>query len=102
MNRVAHRLYPNTICGVVFQNQGWRNRCQFSFACDGIPEVTSDRASWEQANAIAKAVVSGELYLPEVANATHYHATYVYPDWAPKLKKLTKIGMHVFYRFKKA
>lgn len=101
MNRVAHRLYPKTICGVVFQNQHWRNRCQFSFACDGIPEVVTERKSWAQAQEIAKGIVKGELYLTEVANATHYHASYVYPDWAPRLKKVTKIGLHVFYRFKR-
>ncbi|MEQ1771383.1 MAG: cell wall hydrolase [Devosia sp.] len=102
MNRVAHRLYPDTICGVVFQNQSMRNACQFSFACDGIPETVTDKKSWEQADKIARGVIDGTLYLPEVEKATHYHATYVYPDWAPKLKKVTKIGHHVFYKFKKA
>lgn len=102
MNRVAHRLYPSTICGVVFQNQSWRNRCQFSFACDGIPETVNDRKSWAQAQEIAKGIAKGDLYLTEVANATHYHASYVYPHWAPKLKKVTKIGLHIFYKFKRA
>jgi spore germination cell wall hydrolase CwlJ-like protein len=100
MNRVAHRLYPDTICGVVFQNQQKRNACQFSFACDGRPETVNDQKSWKQAEEIALGVTSGALYLPEVANSTHYHATYVYPYWAPKLKKMAKIGLHVFYRFK--
>src|SRR5215217_6545414 len=43
MNRVKDHRYPNTICGVVFQNQSRRNSCQFSFACDGIPETINDR-----------------------------------------------------------
>lgn len=101
MNRVAHKLYPDTICGVVFQNQSKRNACQFSFACDGIPERIDDQASWKQAMAIAKDVVSGKEYLAEVGYSTHYHATYVYPHWAPRMKKNTKIGMHVFYQFKR-
>lgn len=101
MNRVKHRLYPNTICGVVFQNQSWRNRCQFSFACDGIPETVTDRRAWAQAMDITNKVTSGSLYLSEVANATHYHATYVYPDWAPRMKRVTRIGHHVFYRFRR-
>jgi len=100
MNRLKHRLYPKTICGVVFQGQERRNACQFSFACDGIPETVNDKKAWAQAEEIAKKVTDGELYLTEVANATHYHATYVYPDWAPRLHKITKIGLHVFYRFK--
>jgi spore germination cell wall hydrolase CwlJ-like protein len=101
MNRVAHPLYPDTICGVVFQNQNKRNACQFSFACDGIPETVNDQKSWKQAMKIAKGVVSGAEYLPEVGYATHYHATYVRPQWAPRMKKVTKIGMHVFYQFKR-
>ena len=101
MNRLAHRLYPKTICAVVFQNQHKRNACQFSFACDGIPERITDQTAWTQANKIAKDVISGSEYLPEVANATHYHATYVSPRWAPRMKKLTKIGLHVFYQFKR-
>ena len=101
MNRVAHKLYPNTICGVVFQNQSKRNACQFSFACDGIPEKVTDTKSWKQAQQIAADVVSGKEYLPEVGYATHYHATYVRPHWAPRMKKLTKIGLHVFYQFKR-
>jgi hypothetical protein len=101
MNRVAHRLYPDTICAVVFQNQNQRNACQFSFACDGIPEHVDDPKAWKQAMDIARDVISGKDYLPEVGYATHYHATYVSPHWAPRMKKVTKIGMHVFYQFKR-
>ncbi len=100
MNRIGHRLYPDTICGVVFQNQHRRNACQFSFACDGIPERVTDRAAWAQAEEIAKGVAQGSLIIPEVGKATHYHATYVYPHWAPKMRKIVKIGLHVFYEFK--
>lgn len=102
MNRLAHPLYPKTICGVVFQNASKRDACQFSFACDGRPEVVNEKKPWVQAEDIAAKVASGELYLTEVGNATHYHATYVYPDWAPRLKRVTKIGLHVFYKFKRA
>jgi hypothetical protein len=35
----------------------------------------------------------------EVGLATHYHANYVYPYWAPKLTKLRQIGTHIFYRW---
>lgn len=101
LNRVKHRLYPSTICGVVFQNQHKRNACQFSFACDGIPERVTEPKAWKQAQEIAKGVVDGTLYLSEVGYATHYHATYVYPHWAPRMKKVTKVGLHVFYQFKR-
>lgn len=99
-NRVSDYRYPDTICGVVFQNQARRNSCQFSFACDGIPETINDGQSWAQAEDIARRVTDGELYLTEVANATHYHATYVRPAWAPRMTKVTQIGLHVFYKFR--
>ena len=102
MNRLHHRLYPDTICNVVFQNQHMRNACQFSFACDGIPERVTEKKAWAQAEEIAKGVINGTLYITEVGKSTHYHATYVYPHWAPRLKRNTKIGHHIFYQFKRA
>jgi spore germination cell wall hydrolase CwlJ-like protein len=101
MNRLAHPIYPKDICQVVFQNQQMHNACQFSFACDGRPETVTDEKSWKQADEIAKGVINGSLYLPEVGKATHYHANYVYPDWAPRLKRVAKIGHHIFYQFKR-
>jgi hypothetical protein len=101
MNRLHHPIYPKDICQVVYQNQQMHNACQFSFACDGIPETINDQKSWKQADEIARGVISGSLYLTEVGKATHYHANYVYPDWAPRLKRVAKIGHHIFYQFKR-
>lgn len=101
MNRLSHPIYPKTICNVVFQNQNMRNACQFSFACDGIPERVTEPKAWAQAEEIAKGVINGTLYETDVGASTHYHATYVYPHWAPKLKKNVKIGHHIFYQFKR-
>ncbi|MBJ3784943.1 cell wall hydrolase [Devosia sediminis] len=101
LNRVKDHRYPDTICGVVFQNQNKRNACQFSFACDGIPETVTERRPWEQAEDIAAKITKGEIYLTEVGDATHYHATYVRPAWAPRMTKVTQVGLHVFYKFKR-
>ncbi|OQP86063.1 cell wall hydrolase [Rhizobium rhizosphaerae] len=98
LNRVRNPAYPKTICGVVYQNKDWYNRCQFSFACDRIPDIVWSRATWNQAHEIALAVTAGKIWLPEVGSATHYHATYVRPDWGPTMKRLTQIGKHIFYR----
>ncbi len=100
MNRVKHPLYPATICGVVFQNQSWLNRCQFSFACDGKPERVTEPKAWARAQEISQKVTSGKIYLTDVANATHYHANYVHPDWAKRMQRVTAIGTHIFYRFR--
>ena len=79
MNRVKHRLYPKTICGVVFQNQNKRNACQFSFACDGIPERVTDAKSWKQAAGDRQRRGAGQPLRDRGRPSTHYHATYVYP-----------------------
>lgn len=100
MNRVAHDNYPDTICGVVYQNQHRRNACQFSFACDGIPDRITEPAAWAKAQEITQEVLNDRIYLTEVADATHYHATYVRPHWARNMVRLSQIGLHIFYRFK--
>ena len=38
LNRTKDPDYPKTICGVVYQGSNRRNSCQFSFACDGLPD----------------------------------------------------------------
>lgn len=32
---------------------------------------------------------------------THFHATYVYPEWRKSMIKVTQIGDHIFYKLKK-
>lgn len=98
LNRVRNPTYPSTICGVVYQNDHWRNRCQFSFACDGIKDRIKSPKHWKVATDVAMAVTSGVVWLPEVGSSTHYHATYVNPRWAGTMKRLKKIGRHIFYR----
>lgn len=98
LNRVKAPSYPSTICGVVYQNKKWRNRCQFSFACDGIRDKVTDKKSYSQAAKIAKSVTRGKSWSRVVGSSTHYHATYVKPRWAKKMKRLTKIGRHIFYQ----
>ncbi|MGX1305617.1 spore germination cell wall hydrolase CwlJ-like protein [Amorphus suaedae] len=97
VNRVKNPAYPDTVCGVVYQNKGWLNRCQFSFACDRIRDVVTDQASWTQAMEIAEGYSSGKMWLPDIGASTHYHATYVRPAWAPTMKRVERIGQHVFY-----
>ena len=98
LNRVRAPSYPNSICGVVYQNDNWRNRCQFSFACDGIKDRVASPSHWKMAKEVAMAVTAGKIWLPEVGSSTHYHATYVNPRWAHKLKRMQQIGRHIFYR----
>jgi spore germination cell wall hydrolase CwlJ-like protein len=98
LNRVRNPTYPDTICGVVYQNQNLKNRCQFSFACDGKKDRIASPASYKTAQDIAMAVTAGKIFLPEVASSTHYYAQYVKPRWARSMEKMKKIGLHIFYR----
>ncbi|HEY9010544.1 MAG TPA: cell wall hydrolase [Devosia sp.] len=97
INRTTTGYYPKTICGVVYQNRDKRNACQFSFACDGKAEVKSEAKAWRRAKRIAREMTSGEKQVAALETATHYHATYVKPRWARKMKRLSKIGSHIFY-----
>jgi hypothetical protein len=98
MNRVRSSIYPDTICGVVYQGADRPNSCQFSFACDGTPDVPRDKAMWEQSTDVAQRFVDGKVWLADVGYATHYHATYVQPDWVRYMKRIKRVGNHVFYR----
>ena len=98
LNRAASGHFPPSLCGVVYQNQHRRNACQFSFACDGKPEIKREAKAWTRAKAIARAMASGEKQITTLQAATHYHAKYVNPRWAGKMQKLSTIGAHVFYR----
>ncbi|MEO5756057.1 MAG: cell wall hydrolase [Mesorhizobium sp.] len=98
LNRVRNPAYPNSICGVVYQNDSWFNRCQFSFACDGRKKRIDSPANYKIAQDVAMAVTAGKIFIPEVGSSTHYYAQYVHPGWARTMQKMTKIGLHIFYR----
>jgi spore germination cell wall hydrolase CwlJ-like protein len=98
MNRVFSGFYPNTVCGVVYQNKYHHMACQFTFACDNVADVVREPDMWDRAKRIAKAMLDGELWLPEVDKSTHYHAYWVHPSWVAEMKKMYKFGVHTFYR----
>jgi spore germination cell wall hydrolase CwlJ-like protein len=98
MNRVFSPFYPNDVCGVVYQNANRRLACQFTFACDGVPDVVTEPDAWLRAKRIARDMLDGRLWMPEVAKATHYHAYWVHPDWVAEMHKISKLGVHTFYR----
>jgi spore germination cell wall hydrolase CwlJ-like protein len=98
MNRTFSGFYPNTVCGVVYQNKHRHFACQFTFACDNIADVVREPDMWDRARKIAKAMLDGQLWLPEVDKSTHYHAYWVRPSWVSEMKKMYKFGVHTFYR----
>jgi hypothetical protein len=101
LNRAFSGKYPDTVCGVVYQNKHRHLACQFTFACDGHSDVIREPDMWDRAQKIAKAMLDGQLWLPEVDRSTHYHAYWVRPSWVSEMKKNWKFGVHTFYRPRK-
>ena len=98
LNRAFSGFYPTTVCGVVYQNKHRHYACQFTFACDNVADVVREPDMWDRAKRIAKAMLDGQLWLPEVGKSTHYHAYWVHPSWVSEMKKMYKFGVHTFYR----
>ena len=106
LNRVGSTAYPDTICGVVFQNSEKINRCQFSFACDGKPEDVHRAGGrgamrWRRAELLMECAVACPGVSPfgnPLWQSTHFHADYVSPAWEWKLQSTGQIGQHLFYR----
>ncbi len=99
LNRVRDPNYPNTVCGVVFQGAERITGCQFSFTCDGALSLAPVKWAWDRARVVAERALGGHV-AERVGTATHYHADYVHPWWAPTLTKIDQIGAHIFYRWK--
>ena len=110
LNRVEDTRYPNSICEVVYQGekhasgQMKRNRCQFSWYCDGKSDVPRDKEAWKRAQSIAWDIIQWDNYRGITEGATHYHAHYVNPRWNKSRKgfsitRLGRIGVHIYYRW---
>ena len=81
LNRVKDSRYPNTICEVVYQGKkkpSWkdptkivmvRNKCQFSWYCDGKADQPPIGDAWHNAQMVAYEMV----YLYEKVNLSLIH-----------------------------
>lgn len=105
LNRVDDTRYPDTVCDVVKQGekhasgQMKRNRCQFSWYCDGKADNPKDQDSWIGAQHTAWKILKWGEFRGITEGATHYHAHYVNPGWARDLTLVGTIGVHKFYRW---
>ena len=98
LNRVRSRLWPDTVCGVVYEgSERLDYKCQFTFSCDGSMARMPDAAAWARSRRIAQDALTGRVYAP-VGLATHYHTLAVRPDWASALQPVAVVGAHIFYR----
>ncbi len=91
MNRVTDRRWADNICDVVYQ------RKQFSWTHTISDPTPKEKRAWKTAQEVARRTLDGTA--PDnTGNATHYHADYVTPAWANEYEKVSKIGIHIFYR----
>ena len=79
MNTVSDWQFPDDICSVMRQGgERSRNRCQFSFWCDGRSDEPKDLAAWAESQIIAQRIYWGFVADP-TRGALWYHADYVAP-----------------------
>jgi len=104
MNRVRSSWYPNTVCSVVKQGRHYesgfpvRDRCQFSWYCDGKHDTPSMGKMWGESQKVAIYVLENAKLLDITDGATHYHADYIEnPRWAIARHKTMQIDTHIFY-----
>ena len=104
MDRVTNYNFPNSICAVVKQSKyhKWnpkivvRNKCQFSWHCDGRPDRPVDFDAFATAMSIAKDVLRPD-YHRQHPYSLYYHADYVKPNWADERLQVAVVDNHIFY-----
>ena len=107
LNRVEDRRFPNTVCEVVKQGltyasgQPIRNKCQFSWYCDGKSDVPleHEKMIYEESFELAVKLLE-ERPMDFTEGAVHYHSDSVNPWWAEHMVKTTRIDNHIFYKRK--
>jgi spore germination cell wall hydrolase CwlJ-like protein len=111
VNRVAHRRFPDSVCGVVYQavySKWWRenhgrevpvrNMCQFSWFCDGKSDGTYDRRAWQESLLLAVSVLEQSTQDP-TNGATHYfNPTLANPAWQHDFVQVAMVDSHLFYK----
>jgi len=99
ITRKDDRRFADTVCGVVHEGvheessrtKGKdmpdheriffpkRHMCQFSWYCDGDPDIALNEEKWNEAQTVAYQIVTKGTFRGITEGANHYHATYVDP-----------------------
>jgi len=96
MNRLGHKGFPNSICGVVRQGHE-QGACQFSWWCDGHSDDAEEEKHYMVAKEIARKALNRQL--PDrTAGAMYFHQQKVTPAWSAEYIKTVQVGEHVFYK----
>ncbi len=105
MNRVYDTRYPDTVCDVVYQahvdrnGNPIRNKCQFSWYCDGKRDDYRDVEAFNEIYALSEEIYGTYHKIRDFTDgAVMYHASYVKPYWASHYAKTSRIESHIFYK----
>ena len=118
-NRVNDKRFPNTVCEVIEPGptrESWKtkqtpdpsdakfypikNRCQFSWYCDGKSDVPKQKKTYERLLTIAESIVYNRIPFIDITDgALFYHADYVTPSWAKTKIRTVESEDHSFYRW---
>ena len=91
-NRVAHKAWPDTVKGVVYQKN------QFSYLWDGSTKKAMKKEQHKRMAVLAHKVLNGEVESP-VADSVFYHTRYIKkPGWSKRVTKVGVLGDHIFYK----
>ncbi len=109
LNRVYDEKFPNTLCEVVYEGLHYasghpkRDRCQFSWYCDGKVDDVKNKKAYMKAENIAdlaiesyRAIKTKGLDLTE--GARYYHTHDISPRWSKVYPVVGRIGDHIFYK----
>jgi len=97
------RINNDSICNIVYdakldaKGNQIKYQCQFSWYCDGKPEIIVSKEKWAQAELVAIRLLTSDMY-DFTGGALYYHADYVSPEWAKSLTKTLQVKNHIYYR----
>jgi spore germination cell wall hydrolase CwlJ-like protein len=94
-NRVEHPEFPDSTCAVVHEG-GESAPCQFSWWCDGRPDVAHETAEFTKSVRIAEKVLSGQLTDP-TGGANMFVSGRSMPRWTRVAEARGTIGAFRFY-----
>ena len=103
LNRVRDDRFPNTICEVAKQGLTYesgfpiRDKCQFSWYCDGKSDKPRDKKCWDDALLIAEVMITYSA-IDVTDGALWYHSRKVQPEWSMVYVKTVSIDNHIFYK----
>ena len=108
VNRLHSGKYGHTVKSVITFKRLRKGKWIYQYSCmspdDKNYHRTFDRLA-EGSDKISKlvpyaqAMLDGEL--DTITSADHYHAVYVRPTWADKMRRVKQIGGHIFYDSRK-